>query len=234
MFTLQLKGSETLQRMAKIAESDNFDDIMNKAEDMVAQQEEFERQFRFTSAIGVSIQRAIQNELGAEIKCVPVKDNEELLAKDVQNGQDIIITYKDLNLYYLECKAKWNFNQPAHMSSQQMKQAVREQKHYALVCVDCTDKTGCNVSPDATEEEVNAQIEDILKHTYVHRDIGELLNDTLSPLVKREDEEIGEESEDTIKIYSNLTCDIPKKKFNDGEEYSVFINWLIDYLKGQI
>ena len=115
-----------------------------------------------------------------------------------------------------------------------MKQAVREQKHYALVCVDCTDKTGCNVSPDATEEEVNAQIEDILKHTYVHRDIGELLNDTLSPLVKREDEEIGEESEDTIKIYSNLTCDIPKKKFNDGEEYSVFINWLIDYLKGQI
>jgi hypothetical protein len=69
-----------------------------------------------------------------------------------------------------------------------MKQAVREQKHYALVCVDCTDKTGCNVSPDATEEEVNAQIEDILKHTYVHRDIGELLNDTLSPLVKREDE----------------------------------------------
>lgn len=234
MFAIQKKGVEVLKRMAKIAGSDNLDSILSQAENMVAQQEERDRQFRFTYAIGVAIENAIKDQINKDLQCICINDEDHLNADDIQNGQDIIISYKGRNLYYLECKAKWNFNEAAHMSSQQMKQAVREQGHYALICIDCTAGTGCHVAPDASQEDVQCQIQDILNHTYVHKDIGQLLSDTVKPIVEREEVDESLPDEDTLKIYGSLTCNIPKRKFIGGIRYKDFIESLTSYLKEQM
>ena len=111
-----------------------------------------------------------------------------------------------------------------------MKQAVRHKDCYALLCVDCTSDTGAKISPDATEDQVRASRDDILTHTYVHNDIGNLLSDTIGIQVKHEDDSTIDEKK-TIKIYSNYSCNITKEIFVSGKPFSFFMYDLKNYLK---
>lgn len=230
LFRIQMQGSERMKRMALLTESKHFDEIISKAEGLLLQQQERDRQFRFTFAIGKLIEADIRKEVDNELTCEPLESPDSLATDDIQCGQDIVISYRSNPLYYIECKAKWNFNNAAHMSTHQIKKAVRELKRYALCCIDCTADTGCKVSPDATDEEVNAAHADILAHTYVHTNIGEILSPTVSPVVRHEDDTtINEQS--TIKVYGNFTCDIPKYIFIKGMLFNDFMQQLKATLK---
>jgi hypothetical protein len=194
-------------------------------------EEEQKRQFKFTYAIGKMIEDAIREEVSEQLSCVP----EEIRTDDEQNGQDIIIRYKGHVLYYLECKAKWRFgdNDRAHMSSQQMKQAVRNEKRYALLCVDCTESTGAHVPLDATKEQIWESREDIRLHTHVQTEIGRILSPIIKAQVMHEDDSSLNE-EDTIRVYSSLTCNISKKVFIGGTPFNEFMSDLKANLKRQI
>lgn len=233
LFLIQMQGSERMKRMAKLTESKYFDVIISKAEDLFLQQQERERQFRFTFAIGKLIEDDIRREVDIELTCETSENSTSFSTDDIQSGQDIVISYKGKPLYYLECKAKWNFNKAAHMSSLQIKQAVRESERYALCCIDCTADTGCKVSPDATDEEVNAAHVDILAHTYVHTNIGEILSPTISSVVRHEDDTTIN-GQSAIKVYGNFTCDIPKYIFTKGMLFNDFMQQLKTMLKEMI
>ena len=140
----------------------------------------------------------------------------------MQNGQDIVISYNNRPVYFLECKAKWNFNDAAHMSSQQMKQAVRHHDRYALLCVDCTSDTGAQVSPDADKDQVKAAHEDVLSHIYVHTEIGKLFKKTLGDQVDKEDDASINYSQN-IRVYSSYSCDITKGIFVSGTPFFSFM-----------
>lgn len=233
LFRIQMQGSEKMKRIAQLADSKHFDEIINKAEGLLQQQQERDRQFRFTFAIGKLIEVDIRNEVDNKLTCEFLESPDSLTTDDIQCGQDIVISYKGNPLYYIECKAKWNFNNAAHMSTHQIKKAVREFKKYALCCIDCTADTGCKVSPNATEEEVNAAHADILAHTYVHTNIGEILSPTVSPVIRHEDDAtINEQS--SIKVYGNFTCDIPKRLFIKGMLFNDFMRQLKATLKEMI
>lgn len=219
LFRIQMQGADKIKRIAELTEDENFEFIINRAEELQRQQEERDRQFRFTFAIGKLIEDDLRREVSQELSCVSAPEN-TIGTEDVQFGQDMVISYRNQPIYFIECKAKWNFYEPAHMSSAQMKQAVRENGRYALFCVDCTD-TGCSVRPDASQDEVMWAHDEILENTYVHTDIGSLLSSTISPIVNHEDEKIDEVNQ--IKIYSNLTCNIPKKIFVKGKRFREFI-----------
>ncbi len=219
-------NQQTLNRLAEIASSPDLNEILEKVESRLERERENKRQFAFTFAIGKHIEDVLRNEISEEISCSPL----EYETFDEQNGQDMVIKYKETPLFYLESKAKWNFNDPAHMSSLQMKQAVRHKDCYALLCVDCTSDTGAKISPDATEDQVRASRDDILTHTYVHNDIGNLLSDTIGIQVKHEDDSTIDEKK-TIKIYSNYSCNITKEIFVSGKPFSFFMYDLKNYLK---
>jgi hypothetical protein len=218
----------TLDRLAEIAENPNIILILDKAESAIRQAEEQQRQFNFTFAIGKLIEEEIARSIGSALKVEFSESIEEFTATDEQNGQDIIIRYNGTPVYYIECKAKWNFNDSAHMSSAQMKKAVRERDSYALCCIDCTTR-GCSVLPNASSEEVIAASSDILAHTYVHDRIGYRFKDVLEPLINEEEADkvrTNEVREQSIGIYSSLSCNIPYKVFSAGHPFDVFLNQL--------
>ena len=135
----------------------------------------------------------------------------------------MVISFKGEPIYFIECKAKWNFTDPAHMSSLQMKQAVREKGRYALCCVDCTTDTGAKVSMNASKDDIIAAHDDIIAHTYVHTNIGEVLSPTVSPIIKEEDT-FRTEDESSIRVRGDLNCSIPKRVFVKGMPFKEFIS----------
>lgn len=219
-------NQKTLDRLADIASSPDLNEILENVESKLEREKERKRQFVFTYAIGKHIEDILRNEISEEISCDPY----EYETLDEQQGQDMVIRYKGSPLFYLESKAKWSFSDPAHMSSLQMKQAVRHKDNYALLCVDCTPDTGAKISPDATEDQVRESRSDIFAHTSVHNNIGKLLFDTIGIQVKHEDDSTIDEKM-TIKIYSNYSCNITKEIFISGKSFSIFMDDLKNYLR---
>ncbi|WP_298062799.1 hypothetical protein [uncultured Rikenella sp.] len=231
LFQIQMQGSDKLHRMAELIKSEHFDEIMERAEQLVVQAQERKQQFAFTYAIGKLLEDFTRNEISTELTCVYNKDENSIYADDVQCGQDIVIRYKDKPLYYIECKTKWNFNEPAHMSSLQMRQAVEKAGRYALCCIDCTNTTGCAISPNATKDEVIKSRTNILQHTYVHRNLNEVFGDILKPIISHEKEPF---AEDKIRVNGDFSCNIPKKVFANGQPFNTFITDMLQYLRDAI
>ncbi len=214
LYIIQMKGSDAMQAFAKLADRDDCDAILQRAIDIIIQKQKDDRDYNFKLRIG----KLIENEIRKEISNIG-----EFSVYDVQPEQDIVISYNGEDLYYIECKAKWNFSDPAHMSSPQIKKAVREKERYALFCVDLTDETGCKLSPEASEEEVAAAHDDIIANTHVHTDIGERLG-VVKTLVEYEK---NVDSNKDISIDSErLSCNIPKRVFNQGKTFKDFIQEL--------
>ena len=222
--TEKIKDKESLKIISDLADAKDIAIILSTAKRLNEERLETERQFNFKYTIGKFIEDELRKAVSDELSC-------SFATKDVQDGQDMVITYKERPVYYLESKAKWNFSEPAHMSSQQMKQAVRESGHYALCCVDCTADTGARISMDASMEEVMASHDEIVNHTYVHTDIGELLRPTVGPIVTEEDTtQISDDAD--IRVRGDLRSYIPKKVFIRGMRFRDFIPYLSNYLQG--
>lgn len=224
-----VSSQDTLDRLASLAGNPKVNEILDKAEEAVRLFEEQKRQFAMTYEIGKLVETEIRSRISQGLDVAYSKTIEDYVAADEQNGQDIVIRKGTEDLFYIECKAKWNFSESAHMSSQQMKQAVRHKDEYALLCVDCTPDTGCKVPFNATADEVHEKIDDIIAHTHVHLEIGEQLAPIIGTEVLHEDAKVDEES--TIKLYSSLSCNIPKKVFVEGISFEEFMQYLCERLK---
>lgn len=220
-------NQDTLKQLADIMDSPDANEILSIAKERIEQEKEAQRQYAFTYAIGKTIEDELRENISNELDF-------NYKADDVQHGQDIVISYKEKPLFYLECKAKWNFHDnPAHMSSLQMKQAVRHQDHYALLCVDCTKDTGVLLPPDVTKEQAHEACEDILSHTHVLTDIGAIFSKTIGLQINHEDDYTINEN-DVIRVYGSYTCNIPKKIFISGYPFSKFKISLKAYLRTAI
>lgn len=226
LFKIMDLGKDDLDALAKISSAPNLRRLLENAENQLKEEEERKRQFKFTYTIGKLIEDTLRREISDELSC----EYPELETADRQKGQDMVILHNGNVLYYLESKAKWSFNDLAHMSSEQMKQAVRHKERFALLCVDCTKDTGAQIAPDASDDEVAAASRDILLHTFVHTDIGKLLKPTIGSQVEHEDDKTLNE-ENTIKVYSSLSCNISKKVFRAGEPFADFIEKLKTEIK---
>ena len=226
---MKQKQPQLLERMANIVEAGNVMDILAEIDSRLKQERDAEQQFAFVYAIGKKIEEELQNEINDEFANISVN----IETRNQQNGQDIVIYVQDKPIFYIECKAKWNFHtEPAHMSSAQIKQAVKCSDKYALLCVDCTGSTGAKIPIDATKEQIHNSIHDILNHTYAHLDIGKLLAPTIEAQLKHENDGTID-NEQAIRIYSTLSCDIPKSVFNSGEAFDSFIQSLKMRIKNE-
>ena len=133
----------------------------------------------------------------------------------MQNGQDIIVRVK-LNsewtdVFYVEVKSKWDFTEPAHMSTRQVRMAALHPNEYALCCVDLRAHKG--------EDLENLPAETIIKCTKVKMGIGDILNPLVKEILAADDRSDDEQ----IKI-SEYRSNMGAKVFEVGDPLEVLIN----------
>ena len=236
IFLSRLKGTEKsntykfmkadAQRKEKLLElmdRPDLDTLIKKAEDIIKTEHERNIVFKQMLSIGKEIEDKLREVLDETLLEVQCREKEEkMMVGDVQNGQDIIIRYKGQDIYYVEVKSKWNFDEPAHMSVNQMRQAVLHPDNYALCCIELTDY--CS----ATVETIS--VEKILEHCYVHLDIGEKLSELIESIVKDNSDE-----ETHIKIH-DYRCDLNKGFFVSSPHIGIqpLVNSIVNQIKNPL
>lgn len=216
IFLSRLKGTERAstykfmkadaarkEKLLELIDRPDFDTLIKKAEEFI--QNEYERNivFKHMLFIGKEIEDKLREALDATLLDVQYRrEDEKMIVGDVQNGQDIVIRYKDKDIYYVEVKSKWDFDEAAHMSVNQMRQAVLNPDNYALCCVELSDYNSKTVE--------TISIQTILEHCYVHLDIGHNLSYLIESIVKDDSD-----AETHIKIY-DYRCDLNKGFFTSS------------------
>ena len=179
-------------KVAELMDNPNFENIVAKAEESLKIERERDASFGHMLSIGKEIEDRLRGYLKAELLVERREIDKPMEVNDIQNGQDIIIKYNGEIIYFIEVKSKWNFDQPAHMSTNQMHQAVLNQDCYALCCVDLTEHRASKL--DSLEDKI------IVDNTYVHLDIGKKLKFFLERIV---DDNSDEETHLKIKDYQS-------------------------------
>lgn len=125
------------------------------------------------------------------------------------------------DVYYVEVKSKWDFNEPAHMSTRQIKMAADHPNEYALCCVDLRNHKNKDL------EHLNPEI--IIECTKVKLDIGDILN----PMVKTilEADKLSDDVQ--IKI-SEYRSNISAKVFEKGEPLEVLLDKIVNISRKHI
>ena len=145
-----------------------------------------------------------------------------LMAEDIQNGQDIIVRIRNgeawEDVYYVEVKSKWDFSEPAHMSTRQVCNAVLHPDKYTLCCVD--------LRLYKNEDLLNMPEETILNCTNVKMNIGNDLASMMHEIVRTENQS----DDDQIKI-SDYRSNISAKVFEVGEPISHLIESIENKIK---
>ncbi|MBQ6079641.1 MAG: hypothetical protein IJK93_05110 [Muribaculaceae bacterium] len=160
---------EKKEKVAELVDDPYFEIIIDKAREYLQNERDRQLVFNHMYYIGKAIEDKLRERLQGELLQVEFrKEGESMEVNDIQNGQDIVIRYRGQIIYFVEVKSKWNFDQPAHMSTNQMRQAVLNSNCYALCCVDLTDYSA-NIA-----EVIDADT--IIRNTFVHLDIGHQLS----------------------------------------------------------
>lgn len=162
-------------KVAELMDNPNFESIVAKAEESLRTERERATSFSHMLSIGKTIEDRLRDELQAELFVEHREADKPMEVNDIQNGQDIVIKHNGEIIYFIEVKSKWNFDQPAYMSKNQMRQAVQNPDCYALCCVDLTGHRASNL--DCLADKI------IVDNTYVHLDIGHKLKVFLGNIV---------------------------------------------------
>lgn len=173
--------SSTKAKVVSLMGSPNFERIVAKAEEIQRIEKERDTSFRHMFVVGKAIEDRLRGRLQEELLVECREREKPMEVNDVQNGQDIVIKYNGEVIYFIEVKSKWNFDHPAHMSTNQMRQAVLNTDCYALCCVDLTEHRASNL--DSLEAKI------IIDNTYVHLDIGKKLEFFLGKIVNDSSDE---------------------------------------------
>ncbi len=221
IFLSRLKGAERAStykfmkadanrktKLLELIDRPDFDTLIKKAEEFI--QNEYERNvvFKHMLSIGKEIENKLREALDETLLEVQYRrEDEKMIVGDVQNGQDMVIRYKGKEVYYVEVKSKWNFDEPAHMSVNQMRQAVLKPDNYALCCIELTALNSTNVE--------TIPVQTILEHCFVHLDIGYKLTELIGAIVNDD-----RDAETNIKIY-DYRCDLNKGFFTSSPNMGI-------------
>ena len=227
LFALMDIKDENLDRLAKLSETGNIENMLDRIERQQELERENEARFNHLHAIGKHIEDVLRNKIGSDLIQVenPTRIEGHTIAEDVQNGQDIIVRIKNgeewTDVYYVEVKSKWDFTEPAHMSTRQVKMAARHPEKYALCCVD--------LRAHKNEDLENLPPETIIECTRVKMGIGSILNPMIKEILEADERPDNEQ----IKI-SEYRSNMSAKVFEIGEPFEALLNKIEDIVKTRI
>lgn len=227
LFALMDIKDENLDRLAKLSETGNIENMLDRIERQQELERENEARFNHLHAIGKHIEDVLRDKIGSDLIQVenPTRIEGHTIAEDVQNGQDIIVRIKNgeewTDVYYVEVKSKWDFTEPAHMSTRQVKMAARHPEKYALCCVD--------LRAHKNEDLENLPPETIIECTRVKMGIGNILNPMIKEILEADERPDNEQ----IKI-SEYRSNMSAKVFEIGEPFEALLNKIEDIVKTRI
>lgn len=220
VYRLMKNDEYTLATLADLAEHNNLPDILNRAQKLIEQERQERANFEVMYSIGKHIEDMIRSEITEELSdklqvrtASSYEDN--IVVDDIQNGQDIIISYNNQDVFYIEVKSKRNFLSPAYMSKNQIKMACKNADKYALCCVD--------LSSAQCEDIDNPKIDEIIPHTIFKNDIGSLLLPLVTSVLKADEDFEDKE----IKLNGDYSASIPKKIFTEGLNMNEMIEVIV-------
>ena len=217
LFSLMDIEDDNLYRLAKLTEKGNIDLMLDKMERQQELEYENEARFNHLHAIGKHIEDTLREKIGSNLVQVdnPTRAEDNAVADDAQNGQDIIVRIKNgeewIDIFYVEVKSKWDFTEPAHMSTRQVRKAALHPNEYALCCVDLRKHKHMDLA--------NIPTETILKCTNVKMNIGEILNPMLKAILDADNRSDDEQ----IKI-SEYRSNMGASIFEKGDSLDVLLN----------
>ncbi len=217
VYKLMKADDGTLEVLAKLSESSRLQEILSQAEKLLEQdaqkRADFEKKYEIGKRIEELIRERIKQDLGETLKIkMKKKYDEDWSVNDIQNGQDIVVSYNNQDIFFIEVKTKWNFSEPAHMSKNQMRMACKKSECYALCCVDLTNST----------EGLYPSIDEIIKNIYVHLNIGNRLKPVMTPIWDADNN-----PETSIRIDGDYAASITKKIFISGNGIDTLLKAII-------
>lgn len=227
LFSLMDIEDDNLDRLARLSESGNIESMLDKMERQQELEHENEARFSHLHAIGKHIEDVLRDKIGTELVQVenPTRTEGNTIAEDVQNGQDIIVRVKIggewMDVFYVEVKSKWDFTEPAHMSTRQIRMAALHPNNYALCCVDLRDHKD--------EDLENLSAETIIGCTKVKMGIGEILNPLVKEILAADDR-----SDDVQIKISEYRSNMGAKVFEIGEPLDTLMRKIEDIVRKQL
>lgn len=230
IFSIMDMDDDEIVRLAALNEKGALPELIEKMERQKQLDDEHQSTFNFCYRIGKAIEDRIRKRLDNQLLVVKTREHidEDLTVNDIQNGQDIIVRYNGVDVYYVEVKAKWNFEYDnyAHMSTNQVRMAADNSDCYALCCVDLSDPSKVNIPADSTEEYIEEHEKEVFAHTKVHLNIGGELNDIITPILQAEKDTTGRR----IKL-GDYRANISKTAFTSGDSLDDLIENIITKCK---
>ena len=202
-------NKELLEDLADFSEN-TF--LMNQFKEFLQKQQQDKTEFEFKHGLGKHIEMLIRKklteELGARLSvCTTIED--------LQSGQDLVVKLDGKEVFFIECKAKWNFNEPAHMSKLQIRKACEENGRYALCAVDLTNFNGSlNAFPS---------IDELMDCIHIHLDVADKLANKVEHLFAIDDEF----DETQMTVSADYKSNIPKSVFINNIGFDVLINAIL-------
>ena len=230
IFSIMDMDDDEIVRLAALNEKGALAELIEKMERQKQLDDEHQSTFNFCYRIGKAIEDRIRKRLDNQLLVVKTREHidEDLTVNDIQNGQDIIVRYNGVDVYYIEVKAKWNFEYDnyAHMSTNQVRMAADNSDCYALCCVDLSNPSKVNIPADSTEEYIEEHEKEVFAHTKVHLNIGGELNDIITPILQAEKDTTGRR----IKL-GDYRANISKTAFTSGDSLDDLIENIITKCK---
>lgn len=220
LFGLMDLPENELEQLAILTEQDKIADMLSTYAHLQQLKKEEDARFEHLHKIGVHVENALRNEMA--VRNIDV-DYPKVKAEDCQNGQDIKI-WQDTDggrkvIFYIEVKSKWDFNEPAHMSTSQIRTACENMSNYALCCVD--------LRPYKHEDLENLSEEIIIQQTKVKMHIGEELNEIMKPILEADNRP----EEMQVKI-ADYRTNIGEKNFVKGEPFDALLEKIREIARG--
>lgn len=217
LFSIFTLKEEQLKKLGKVVQHPDFEKVLTEATKAIEQEKQRKSDFEHKKKIGNYIEDQIRGALNAEIREKIVIDKEPINADNVQGGQDIIIYYQEIPIYFLEVKSRWDSGNSVFLSKLQLERAALNPNRFALISVDITKYTGL-------DNRYALPFDEILPLTKVVESISE----KVQPLINNN---LAAEKDDTSAITlvdyrGRVNQDIIKI----GLDFKPFISKLIDLI----
>jgi len=210
-FSILSLDASRIKKLAELGRNPDLDEIIKLGKDALIQKQQENANFQHKYTIGTHIEKILRGNLS---KLITAEIKAEV--KDVQDGQDIVISLNNEPVYFIEVKSRWDMNNSVRMSKNQTLRANEHCSNYSLCSVDMIKYVG--------ENKYNvADIEEIRNLIRFNPDIGykvihliEVLNQSNEP--------------NSIHLDGDFRTLVPQTYIEDGLTLNDFETYLISVL----
>lgn len=197
-----LEDKNKISLLGALSKSDELEKIIELGEKAIQKEKDSEEELSFKKRIGVHLENLIRNRIEGDLLDLKVR------VKGEQGGQDIIISYNEEIIHYVEVKSRWINTSSITMSNMQTQKAVENKDCYSLCCIDMVDYNDNDRHQVEDIGEIESRINFIQN---IGSRIEPLISNTLS--VETED----------VHLTDEYRVVVPQKVVKEGDNMDTFI-----------